>query len=170
VADVVVEILTKAHDRKSFDCGASNQNEFLRQRARKHAELGYSQTYVAAENGETHILGFVTLAMGSIGFEEIDEAIASRLPRYPMPVVVLGQLGTDVAFQDRGIGSLLLRFAIERAVPVAQSIGCFAMVIDADNPKAHDWYLKKGFVSLREKSMRVYLPIVTLKASMRHPT
>ncbi len=172
MAEVVVELLTKAHDRKSFNSGAAGQNEFLRIRARKHAELGYSLTYVAVETGGTRILGFVTLSLGSIEFAEINEQISARLPRYPMPVVRLGQLATDREFQGRGIGRLLLRVAIEKTVEVAQQLGCHALVIEADNQKAYDWYIGNGFLRLSERAMRVYLPVETLKAAMdlAHPS
>ena len=164
MAEVVVELLTKAHDRKPFDCGATAQNEFLQQRARKHAELNYSKTWVAVEGASNRILGFVTLSMSSIDFESLDEKIRKRLPRYPMPVLHVGQLATDVQYQDRGIGALLLRFAAEKAIELSATVGCHAIELVADNKRALDYYLRRGFVQLAKGSSRLYMLIDTVKA------
>ena len=167
MATVVVELLNKAHDRKAFDCGKTEQNEFLKQRARKHAELNYSKTWVAVEEGNSRILGYVTLSMGNIGFKNLPEGLASRLPRYPMPVkVFLGQLPHRFSRAFRAfalIGALLLRFASEKAVEASESLGCFAMELIADNQKAYDWYLGRGFLPLSDGSMRLYQSVETLK-------
>ena len=163
MSKAVVELLTKAHDRKGFDCGRLEQNEFLNQRARKHAELNYSKTWVAIEDRFPRILGYVTLSMGNVVFDNLTEELRIRLPRYPMPVLHVGQLATDSSLQGRGIGSLLLRFAVEKAIEAAATVGCFAIELIADNPKAYDWYLKRGFSPLVAGSLRLYQSIETLK-------
>jgi GNAT superfamily N-acetyltransferase len=163
VAEVVVELLSKAHDRKSFDCGREAQNTFLKERARKHADLNYSKTWVAVFEGEATILGYVTLSMGSVSFENVNEAIRAKLPRYPMPVLRVGQLATDLRYQGKGIGPLLLRFACEQAVSAASSVGCFAIELEADNERARAWYLKRGFLELTPGGTRLYQSTATLK-------
>ncbi len=161
--DVVVELLTRAHDRTSFDCGREAQNTFLKERARKHAELNYSKTWVAVRPGETTILGYVTLSMGNVTFENITDETRARLPKYPMPVLHVGQLATDVKFQGKGIGPLLLRFAAEQAIEASKSVGCFAIELEADNDRARDWYLKRGFIELKPGGSRLYQSIATLE-------
>lgn len=169
--DVVVELPTKAHDRKSFDCGRDAQNAFLKEKARKHAELNYSKTWVALRDGETAILGYVTLSMGSVVFENMTSEIAARLPKYPMPVLHVGQLATDIQFQGKGVGPLLLRFAADQAIAASKSVGCFAMQLVADNDRARDWYLKRGFIELKLGGSRLYQPISTLeKAKALEPS
>ena len=167
--DVVVELLAKTHDRTSFDCGREAQNIFLKERARKHAELNYSKTWVAVRPGQTTILGYVTLSMGNVTFESITDEIRARLPRYPMPVLRVGQLATDVRFQRKGIGPLLLRFAAEQAIAASKSVGCFAIELEADNERARGWYLKMGFIELKAGGSRLYQPIATLETAMALP-
>ena len=163
MARVVVELLSKAHDRKAFDCGKPEQNEFLWRRARKHAELNYSRTWVAVEEGGSRILGFVTLSMGNVVFENLTEELRARLPRYPMPVLHVGQLATASGLQGRGFGSLLLRFAAEKAIEASLTVGCFAIELVADNERAYDWYLSRGFSPLRQGFNRLYQSVETLK-------
>ena len=167
MATVVVELLTKSHNRTGFDCGRSAQNDFLQQRARKHADLNYSRTWVAVEEGETRILGFVTLSMGSVVFENLTEEIRARLPRYPMPVLHVGQLATAADIQGKGVGSLLLRFAAEKAIEASKSVGCFAIELVADNKAAFDWYQRRGFLQLVGGSLRLYQSVQTLEMAVR---
>jgi ribosomal protein S18 acetylase RimI-like enzyme len=169
VPDVVVELLTKAHDRTSFDCGREAQNTFLKERARKHAELNYSKTWVAIREGEARILGYVTLSMGNVAFENITDDISARLPKYPMPVLHVGQLATDVQFQGKGVGPRLLRFAAEQAIAASKSVGCFAIELEADNERARGWYLKRGFIELKAGGSLLYQPIATLEKAMALP-
>ena len=162
MSEVVVELLSKVHDRKSFDCGREAQNSFLKERARKHAELNFSKTWVAVRPSDPAILGFVTLSMGSVVFENICEEVRYKLPRYPMPVLHVGQLATDVRNQGKGVGQFLLRFAAEQAISASKSVGCFALELEADNENARAFYLAHGFLELRPGASRLYQSIETL--------
>lgn len=160
---IVVELLTKTHDRKSFDCGRDSQNSFLKERARKHAELNYSKTWVAVRKDDPTILGYVTLAMGGIGFENVTDEIRARLPKYPMPVLHVGQLATDYRYQGKGIGPRLLRFAAEQAIMASKSVGCFAIELEADNERARQWYIRRGFIELSPGACRLYQTVAALE-------
>jgi GNAT superfamily N-acetyltransferase len=163
VAEVVVELLTKAHDRKAFDCGKQAQNDFLKERARKHSDLNYSKTWVAVEQSSPRILGFITLSMGNVAFDNLTEETRRQLPRYPMPTIHVGQLATDHRFKGQGIGSLLLRFGAEKAIEASETVGCYAIELTADSQQAFEFYGRRGFLSLARGSMRLYQSIETLK-------
>ena len=165
MALVVVELLTKAHDRKGFDCGVETLNDFLRTRARKHAEQGISVTWVAVEEGDRKILGFVTLTMGSVSYEDASPSVVKGLPRYPIPLLHVGRLGTDVSVQGRGIGSLLLRLAAEQALDASERMGCLGMELVAKDRAAYEYYLRRGFRPLLDGAMRLYIPISHLRAN-----
>lgn len=63
----------------------------------------------------------------------------------PVPVVLLGRLAIDQAWQARGLGGDLLRDAVLRALVAGQSIGVRAVLVHAisDDPKT--FYEKHGF-------------------------
>ena len=165
MARVVVERLSKAHDRGTFDCGNADLNDFLKTKARKHAEQNVSVTWVAVREGESRTLGYVTLTMGSVAFADASPEITKGLPRYPLPVLHVGRLGTDRSVQGKGIGSLLLRFAAEQAIDASRSMGVFGMELAAIDQAAYDYYVRRGFKPLTEDGMRLYLPIAHLRAS-----
>ncbi|HLO97871.1 MAG TPA: GNAT family N-acetyltransferase [Fimbriimonas sp.] len=83
-----------------------------------------------------------------------------------MPVLHVGQLATDVRYQGKGIGPMLLVFAAEQAAKASKSIGCFAIELQADNEAARLFYLKHGFIELKAGSSRLYQSISTLEKAM----
>ncbi len=160
---IVVELLDKSHDRKSFRCKDESFNDFLTQRARKHAQQNFSKTWVAVEKGSTRILGYITVSMGSVALETADEAVVRSLPKYPIPVAHIGKLAVDQGQESKGIGSLLLRFAIERVIETSESIGVYAIELEAKTEAARRWYLARGFLPLKENTNLLYIPLETVK-------
>lgn len=165
MAEIVIELLTKDHDRKSFKCKKPEYTDFLQQRARKHAEQNLSKTWVAVEQGGRAILAYITLSMGNVSLEEVGEEIKNKLPRHPIPVLHVGRLATDEQHVGRGLGSVLLQFAAGKAIEASTTIGCFALELTADGEDAFNYYLRRGFLPLKRDTTRLYLPIETLKAA-----
>ena len=46
ISTLTIEPLSKAHNRKAFDCGNKALNHFLQKIARQHMEKGLSKTFV----------------------------------------------------------------------------------------------------------------------------
>ncbi len=64
-------LLSKEHDRDSFECGVSALNDFLRKYAWQNQRKTSSRTYVATR-GE-RIVGYYTLSFGAVSHEEAPE-------------------------------------------------------------------------------------------------
>ena len=157
----IIEPLGKQHDRESFDCGETALNQFLRHYARQNNERGLGRTYVAVLPGEAKVCGYYTLSSGSISFAIVPD----KLPRYPIPAVHLGRLAVDLKMQGQRLGELLLIDALKLAVQIADEIGIYAVELYALTEKAKQFYLKYGFVPLKDDDKHLYLPIETLKQS-----
>lgn len=70
VPDWHEEPIAKTHDRKGFDCGQADLNDFLTRHARQAHESGASKTYVALDSTDNRtILGFYTLSPAQIDFD-----------------------------------------------------------------------------------------------------
>lgn len=83
--DWTVEPLASHHAREAFDCGVESLNIFLRQQASQNARKGFSQTFVVVPDvGSATIVGYYTLAMGALGFDELPRE--KHLPHYPIPL------------------------------------------------------------------------------------
>ncbi len=158
---MVIEPLSKHHCRASFDCGQESLGTYLKQYGRQNDERGLSRTFVAVEAaGEATILGYYTLSNGSVFFENLP---AERLPRYPIPTVLLARLAVDKSHQGRGLGRILLLDALRRAARVSQEAGVFAVEVVALNEEARGFYLKYGFQSLADDRMHLCLTLKTIR-------
>lgn len=157
----VIEPLGKHHRRDEFDCGEESLNEFLKKYARQNSEKGFGRTFVAVLPEGNEVLGYYTLSSGSVSFENFEE----KLPRYPIPTVHLGRLAADLKMRGQGLGELLLIDALERIALVAAELGIYAVELYALNERAKNFYLKYGFVALKDDEKHLYLPIETLKKS-----
>lgn len=63
--------------------------------------------FIATPERDSHLLaGFFTLSAGSVSCSELPEALAKKLPRYPVPVALIGRLAVDTDFQGKGVGSI----------------------------------------------------------------
>ena len=81
--DRAIELLTRRHDRQSFDCGVADLNDFLKKHARQNAEEDVSRTFVAICPPSLQVLGFYSICGGSVEREDMPVAAAKRLPHYP---------------------------------------------------------------------------------------
>ncbi len=156
--EFIIEPLDKSHQRENFDCGEISLNDFLRKYARQNAERGLGRTFVAVLPGEKRVLGYYTLSSGSIAFDAVPE----KLPRYPIPVAHLGRLAVDSSMRGQGLGELLLIDALERTVIIAGDFGIYAVELFALTERAKQFYLKYGFVSLKDDDKHLYLPVKTI--------
>ncbi|EIC23194.1 hypothetical protein Thi970DRAFT_00850 [Thiorhodovibrio frisius] len=61
---MLIQPLTGQHDRRAFDCGRSELNDWLVKIARQHQDKGLSKTFVAVqETAPSVILGYYALTL-----------------------------------------------------------------------------------------------------------
>ena len=82
-----------------------------------------------------------------------------------MPTAHLGRLAADLKMRGQRLGELLLVDALKRTVAVAEEFGIYAIELFALNENAKKFYLKYGFIELKDDENHLYLPIETLKKS-----
>jgi GNAT superfamily N-acetyltransferase len=156
-----VELLGAQHDRSSFSCGISALDEYFQNQAGQDARRSVTRVYVAVDDFTGAIVGFYTLSATSIAWLDIPEHLARKLPRYPIPAALIGRLAVDRRFQRRNFGKYLLFNALDRIVTLAQQIALFAVVVDAKDGAAADFYARYGFQPLSNRGLRLLLPLAT---------
>jgi len=109
------------------------------------------------------VRGYYAIAAGSVTFEQFPSKQRKRLPKYPIPVALLGRLAVDSQFQGRGLGKLLLLDALAKILRTSDSIGIHAVEVKAIDEAAKQFYLKYGFVELTDDQRHLYLPISTIR-------
>ena len=159
---MVIEPLTRFHDRTGFDCGETSLNRFLRETARQYADRDFGITYVAVpEVGNPQILGYYTLTMAEIASGAVPQK--GLPPRQPLPVALLGRLAVDLQAQGNRVGERLLSDALSNTQQISSRIGCFAVVVDALSEDAKRFYLRYGFRALSDDPLHLYMTLKDIR-------
>ena len=159
------------HDRKSFHCGNETVDRYLRTTAAQATRYYRAATFVLAiVDNPSEVLGYYTLAPHEYRDGELDLATARALRVHGLqriPVLLLGQLGIERAYQGRGLGKLLLWSALERAFSTAANSGAVAVITDPADDRAAAFYARYGFATLHEAPFhRMLLPTKTIAAAL----
>lgn len=158
------EPLGKHHDRVAFNCGIDVLNRYIREQAGQDSTKKIAATFVLIGNTPVKIAGYYSLSSTSINVGELPEAVAKKLPRYPlMPATLIGRLAVDRRYQGRGCGELLLVDALKRSLVSTKQIGSVAVVVDAIDDSAKAFYAHFQFILLEGFSHRLFLPMKVIE-------
>lgn len=157
-------VLTGAHDRKLFDCGVPALNDYLKQYALQNQKKHAARTYVATRG--RRVIGYYSLAYGSVSVDEAPESVKAGLPKYPIPVILLARLAVDLTERGQGLGAALLRDALLRTVRAAEIAGLRAMIVHAKDDAAKLFYEKYGFESSPIDAHHLFLKISQILTSL----
>jgi GNAT superfamily N-acetyltransferase len=158
-------LLTKDHDRNSFDCGVLALNDYLKKYALQNQKKHAARTYVATRGNR--IVGYYSLAYGSVSLEEAPQNVKSGLPRHPIPVILLARLAVDSAEHGRGLGAALLKDALLRTIQAAEIAGLRAMLVHAKDDSAKSFYEKFGFEPSPIDAYHLFLSLSDILSSLR---
>jgi GNAT superfamily N-acetyltransferase len=162
------EAITKAHDRKTFDCGDAEMNDFIRRYARQSHELGGAKTFLAVEDtNTTRILGFYSLSPAALAHERTPAALRRGLARHDVPGFRLARLATHVSLQGQGLGGQLLAAAARRCIRAAAEVGGVILIIDAKSDQAAKWYAGYGAVALQDSPKTLVMALSTFAADVK---
>ena len=160
----------EADARSGFTCGEPALDAFFARHAVANDERGIGTTFVlrGAVEGDPAVLGFYTLSMASVEADQLAPALQGRLPRYPLPVALIGRLGVHREAQGRHLGQRLLGDALSRVAVAAHQVGCMGVIVDAKHEQAEGFYLKYGFVVIDHMAWphRLFLPMATIRAGL----
>lgn len=133
-----------------FDCGVADLDRWLRNSARVAASAGTAATYVL-HRGET-VVGYYALAMSAVVHERAPSRLHRGMPD-PAPVVLLARLAVDRSEQGRRLGGHLLVDCLRRCVRGGAEFGARAVVVDAIDEQAEEFYRHFGFRDLDQQRL-----------------
>jgi len=139
--------ITSTHDVKDFDCGNTALNEFFVKYAVANAAAGLARTFVATIKERPTVIGYFSIAAGSVERETVPERVAKGTPKHAIPVVLLARLAVDLNYQGQKVGEGLLKEALLKILAASSIIGVRAVLVHAKDQKAAAFYAKYGFVS-----------------------
>jgi len=161
------EPLATRHDRAAFSCEHERLNLYLRQQAGQDVRKRVAAVYVLTPDGKT-VAGYYTLSQYAISAGELPEELAKKLrvPKYDrLPATLLGRLARSKDFKGAGVGETLLIDALKRALEHSRNIASLAVLVDAKDAKAVNFYRSYGFVDLPDHPTRLFLPMQTVEES-----
>jgi GNAT superfamily N-acetyltransferase len=163
VTSYQIRSLDSALDHAAFRCGQQPLDDYIRRYASQDVRRNVTRVFVATPDGTPrHLAGYYTLSAGSVGCSELPEAVARKLPRYPVPVALLGRLAVDSAFQGKGLGSILLADACQKVVQASAVLTVAGIVVDAKDAAAEAFYRHFGFMPFPGRPQRLLLPAAAL--------
>lgn len=163
------EPVSKAHDRKGFDCGQPELNDYLARYARQAHESGAAKSYVAVDAADgTTVLGYYTLSPAQVEFGLVPVAARpAGAGRHPVGGFRLARLAVSIAVQGRGLGGQLLIAAAQRCIRVSAQVGGTMLLIDAKDQRAAEWYRTYGALALPNTPLSLVLPYAVFTEALR---
>ena len=149
----------------AFDCGHAALNQFLQRYALVNQKAGSAQTYVCC-HGEV-VVGFYSLAVGSVEPQAVPSRVTKGLARHPVPVMVLARLAVDTTHQRQGLGQALLKDALLRTAQAADIAGIRCLLVHAKDNAAQQWYQSWEFEPSPTDPYHLFLLLKDLKAMVR---
>ena len=156
------EPLIADHDLSAFDCGKSALNDWLRTFALANQAKGFTRVIVIREN--TRVIGFNGLAPTAVPPPVLSRKVRTGRPPDPVPCILFGQLAVDRAYAGKGVGSALLRHALERCVAAAETIGGRAVIVRAIDGEAEEFWKSCGFLPSNSDSSTLFRSIDDIAA------
>jgi GNAT superfamily N-acetyltransferase len=146
------------HDRNGFDCGVPELNDYLKRLAEQHRRKGVSTPFVLVDTDTpSRILGYYCLSAAQVDSAELRENDRKKLPRYPVPCFRLGRLAIRKDRHGQGIGKLLLACAVDRCLKARNDVAAYALIVDAKDMNARQFYEHYGFTAFAGAPMTLYL-------------
>lgn len=160
-----IEKLGRHHAVEGFDCGQEPLNRFLIRYALQAQMARASQTYLALDGPEP--IGYYTLVVGQVAFEDAPERLVKGLARHPVPVMVLARLAIDHRRQGQGLGAGLLKDAFQRTLNAADIAGIRALIVHAKDEAARQFYQHFDFTASPSDPMHLMVLLKDVAAILR---
>lgn len=146
----------------AFDCGQAALNQFLQRYALVNQKANSAQTYVCC-HGDV-VVGFYSLAVGSVDPEVAPSRVMKGLARHSVPVMILARLAVDKEHQRKGLGQALLKDALLRTAQAAGIAGIRCLLVQAKDDAARQWYESWDFEPSPTDPYHLFLMLKDLKS------
>jgi predicted GNAT family N-acyltransferase len=87
------------------------------------------------------------------------------MPRFPLPVTLLGRMAVAQSLHGQGLGEFLLLDALARASRASRQVASWAVVVDT-KAGAREFYLTHGFIPLETHAERLFYPMKTVEMAL----
>jgi GNAT superfamily N-acetyltransferase len=158
------EPLTAMHEVSQFSCGKPSLDRWLKTRALSNQEKRFTAVLVVHE--ANRVIGYYGLAPTAILPSSLPRSIRTGKPPAPVPCLLLGQLATDQNWIGKGVGTGLLKHALQRCVAAADLVGGRALVVNAVDGDAAGFWTRRGFIPSKDDPQILFRSMADIAASI----
>ena len=159
--DYRIEALGSDHDRVDFCCGVPELDAYIQRHAGQDQKRKLAAVFILTADGKT-VAGFYTLSAHSTLAADLPPELAKGLPRFPLPMTLLGRMAVKESLHGLGLGQFLLLDALERAWRGSHQVASWAVVVDV-KAGARSFYLKHGFSPFPAWPDRLVMPMKVIE-------
>ncbi|MEG3928616.1 MULTISPECIES: GNAT family N-acetyltransferase [unclassified Microcoleus] len=162
---LTIELLDSSrHHRELFCCGQDSLDNYIRKQASQDLKKKVAIVFVLVESSNTDVIAYYTLSAYTIELADLNESFAKKLPRYPLlPATLLGRLAVDRTYQGQHLGELILIDALTKALLATAQVASLAVIAEALDEPAANFYQKYGFQKFKQNPMKLYLPMKSVE-------
>lgn len=160
---LIIEKLSKDHQKSDFDCGNALLNNYIQKQAKQDVTRDLAACYILNNDSEKRVLGYYTLSGNSIDRNDFPPEMMQKMPPsyINLPTILLGRLAVDKNEKAKGFGAILLMHALEKCVQISESLGVLAVIVDPIDENAIRFYAKYGFIIIPSNN-KMFIPIKTV--------
>jgi GNAT superfamily N-acetyltransferase len=156
-----VSRLTSQTYRDNFHSGSTALDRYFHTQVTQDIKRNITACFIASAD-DGRVTAYYTLASASILLNDLPPNMTRKLPRHPsVPAVRMGRLAVDQSFQGLGLGAAMLADALQRCA--SAEIAAYALLVDAKDEQAADFYAHHGFIALPQQTLTLFLPLATVK-------
>ena len=156
-----IEKIAPHHTVDGFDCGQEALNRYLIRFALANQRASTAQTYLGL--ADNRVVGFYTLVVGEVAYDDTPERLAKGLARHPIPIMLLARLAVHKSWQEQGLGAGLLKDAMRRTLQAADIAGIRAFAVHAKDDSAVAFYRHFDFVPSPTDPLHLFLLLKDLR-------
>ncbi len=157
-----IELLSDTHRLEGFDCGKPALDSWLANFARSNHARGFTRVLVVHDDHQ--VVGYYGLAPTVIEPNSAPRAIRTGRPPDPIPCLLIGQLAVDRRHAGRGIGSALVKDALQRCIAGAEIVAGRAVIVRAIDAEAEVFWQSWGFIQARNNPTALMRSIDDIRA------
>lgn len=162
------------HDRAAFSCGVEQVDNYFKKTANKLAKADNVRLYVMT-TPDGDVIGFYAINGHAVDYTELPKRYARTNPSHgSIPAAYISMIGRDIRYAGGGYGEDLLVDALARISVAAEQMGIAVVmldVLDCGDPervaRRQNLYESYGFTPLESNSLRMFLPIATVRSLLK---
>jgi GNAT superfamily N-acetyltransferase len=164
-SDIRVEVIHEKHNVKTFQSHEFDLVDFLQKNALDHRNKKFSVTFLWFYN--SYLVSYITLLTDRIRLQgNLKLTFQEKGVYYPsLPALKIGRLCVHDTYQRKGLGTMMIYFAIEKAMEIVRDkAGCRFLTVDSKE-NAVGFYEYFGFRILKRKAngtVIMYLDLLSL--------